>query len=64
MNTARILLVDDDLALLQALPHAISLRLTGVHIQTATEASTALSLLQEQEYDAVVSDIKMPGMMD
>jgi signal transduction histidine kinase len=62
MNTANILLVDDDLALLQALPHAISLRMTGVQIQTAAEASTALSLLQEQEYDAIVSDIKMPGM--
>ncbi len=62
MNTAYILLVDDDLALLQALPHAISLRMSGVQIQTAAEASTALSLLQEQEYDAIVSDIKMPGM--
>ncbi len=62
MNTAHILLVDDDLALLQALPHAISLRMTGVQIQTAADASTALSLLQEQEYDAIVSDIKMPGM--
>ncbi len=62
MHTAHILLVDDDLALLQALPHAISLRMTGVQIQTAAEASSALSLLQEQEYDAIVSDIKMPGM--
>jgi signal transduction histidine kinase len=62
MDTAQILLVDDDLALLQALPHLISLRMSGVQIQTAAEASIALSLLQEQEYDAVVSDIKMPGM--
>jgi signal transduction histidine kinase len=62
MHTAHILLVDDDLALLQALPHAISLRMTGVQIQTAADASTALSLLQEQEYDTIVSDIKMPGM--
>jgi signal transduction histidine kinase len=62
MNTAQILLVDDDPALLQALPHLISLRMSGVQIQTAAEASIALSLLQEQEYDAIVSDIKMPGM--
>src|SRR5437667_7880114 len=62
MDTAQILLVDDDLTLLQALPHLISLRMSGVQIQTAAEASIALSLLQEQEYDTVVSDIKMPGM--
>ena len=62
MNTGHILLVDDDPALLQALPQAISLRMTGVQVQTAGEASIALRLLQEQEYDAIVSDIKMPGM--
>jgi signal transduction histidine kinase len=62
MNTGNILLVDDDPALLQALPQAISLRMTGVQVQTAAEASAALALLQEREYDAIVSDIKMPGM--
>jgi signal transduction histidine kinase len=62
MNTGQILLVDDDPALLQALPQAISLRMTGVEVQTAADASIALTLLQEQEYDAIVSDIKMPGM--
>jgi signal transduction histidine kinase len=62
MNTGHILLVDDDPALLQALPQAISLRMTGVQVQTAADASTALTLLREQEYDAIVSDIKMPGM--
>lgn len=61
-HTGQILLVDDDPALLQALPRAISLRLSGVEIATADSAQTALELLQQQEYDAVVSDIKMPGM--
>src|SRR5579863_6817934 len=62
MQTGQILLVDDDLALLQALPHMISLRLSGVEIATASSAQAALDLLQQQEYDAIVSDIKMPGM--
>jgi signal transduction histidine kinase len=62
LNTAHILLVDDDRALLQALPRTISLRMSGVQVQTASEASEALKLLQEQEFDAIVSDIKMPGM--
>ena len=61
-QTGQILLVDDDPALLQALPRAISLRLSGVEIATAGSAQAALDLLQHQEYDAIVSDIKMPGM--
>jgi signal transduction histidine kinase len=62
MQTGQILLVDDDPALLQALPHAISLRLSGVEVATADSAQEALELLQKQEYDAIVSDIKMPGI--
>src|SRR5215472_3011961 len=62
MNTGQILLVDDDPGLLQALPQAIALRMNGVQVQTASEASAAMRLLQVQEYDAIVSDIKMPGM--
>jgi signal transduction histidine kinase len=62
LSTAQILLVDDDQALLQALPRTIALRMSGVQVQTAAEASIALKLLQEREYDAIISDIKMPGM--
>src|SRR5579872_2440145 len=62
MNTGHILLVDDDPVLLQALPHTISLRMSGVQVETADSASEAFDLVQQQEYDAVVSDIKMPGM--
>jgi DNA-binding NtrC family response regulator len=62
MQTGQILLVDDDAALLRALPRAISLRLSGVEVATADSAQEALELLQEQEYDAIVSDIKLPGM--
>jgi DNA-binding NtrC family response regulator len=62
MNTGHILLVDDDPVLLQALPHTISLRMSGVQVETADSASAAFDLVQQQEYDAVVSDIKMPGM--
>lgn len=62
MNTPRILLVDDDLALLQALPHMVSLRLHGVVVDTSDTAPGALEQIQAQDYDAIVSDIKMPGM--
>lgn len=62
METAQILLVDDDPALLQALPRAVSLRMSNVQVHTAASASEALELLHQHEYDAIVSDIKMPGM--
>ncbi len=58
----RILLVDDDPALLEALPEALRLRLDGIEIDTSETASDALERLRASDYDAIVSDIKMPGM--
>ena len=62
MEIAQILLVDDDPALLQALSLMVSLRMSNVQVHTADSASQALKLLQQHEYHAIVSDIKMPGM--
>lgn len=62
MKQAHILIVDDDTALLQALPQAIQLRLPAVRVDTSDSAFDALDLIGVHEYDAVVSDIKMPGM--
>jgi len=61
-HTAQILLVDDDVTLLQALPQALYLRIDGVEVDTCDSAPEALNKIQEHEYDAIVSDIKMPGM--
>jgi PAS domain S-box-containing protein len=58
----RILLVDDDRALLDALPKALRLRMNGVEIDTSETAAEALERIREIDYDAIVSDIKMPGM--
>jgi signal transduction histidine kinase len=57
-----VLIVDDDTALLEALPQALSLRLTAVEVDTSDSAHNALDLIREHDYDAIVSDIKMPGM--
>jgi PAS domain S-box-containing protein len=59
---ARILLVDDDAALLDALPEALRLRMDGIEIDTSDSALGALERIKELDYDAIVSDIKMPGM--
>lgn len=62
MTTPYILIVDDDLALLQALPDALRLRIGPVDIDTCESAAVALEQLAKHDYDAIVTDIKMPGM--
>lgn len=62
MTELRVLIVDDDPALLEALPEALRLRMSGVTVETADSAAAALGCIARQEYDAIVSDIKMPGM--
>ncbi|MDQ2714357.1 MAG: hybrid sensor histidine kinase/response regulator [Chloroflexota bacterium] len=62
MNSPRVLLVDDDAALLQALPQALALRLPEVQVETSDSAVSALSLIQRNDYDAIITDVKMPGM--
>ncbi len=62
MKNARILLVDDDTALLDALPEALRLRMDGIQIDTSETAVDALERIKDIDYDAIVSDIKMPGM--
>ncbi len=62
MDKAHILIVDDDTALLEALPQALYLRLAGVKVDTCDSAQSAIEQIGEYEYAAIVSDIKMPGM--
>src|SRR2546426_5900051 len=62
MNQPRVLIVDDDAALLQALPEALRLRMREVTVDTADSAAAALDRIAAQDYDAIVTDIKMPGM--
>src|SRR2546426_4177956 len=62
MSQGGVLIVDDDLALLQALPQTLRLQLGGVTVETADCAAAALERIAAQDYDAIVADIKMPGM--
>jgi len=61
MMPAHVLIVDDDPALLQALPEAIQLRMGGLTVDTADSAAAALERIASQDYNAIVTDIKMPG---
>lgn len=55
----RILLVDDDEVYRERL--ALSLRRRGYEVLTASGAREALGLAAEQQVDAAVIDLKMPG---
>ena len=62
MTALHILIVDDDPALLEALPEALRLRMSEVTVDTADTATAALDRIASRDYDAIVTDIKMPGM--
>ena len=55
-----ILVVDDELSMREFLK--ILLEKEGYDISTASEASSAIELIKGQNFDLVISDIKMPGM--
>jgi len=57
----RILLVDDDVVLLDALSNTVKARLGGI-VDTCPAADLAVDRMSTIDYDAIVSDIKMPGM--
>src|SRR5437773_6917982 len=62
MTASHVLLVDDDPALLQALPETLRLRMSEVTVETADSASAALDRIAARDFDAIVTDIRMPGM--
>jgi two-component system phosphate regulon sensor histidine kinase PhoR len=61
-TSPRILIVDDDPALLEALPEALRLRMSELAVETCDSAPDALGKIAGEDYDAIVTDIKMPGM--
>jgi PAS domain S-box-containing protein len=62
MEMAKVLIVDDDAAVLAALPQALALRLKGIVIETASSGFEALARLHASDFDAIITDIKMPVM--
>ena len=62
MNNTQVLIVDDDPALLQALPETIRARIEGVLVDTCDSARAALERIRSTDYDVIITDIKMPSM--
>jgi signal transduction histidine kinase len=61
-RTLRLLIVDDDVATLDALSETLVLRMHGCQVDACDGAHRALEQLAANDYDAVISDVKMPGM--
>ncbi|MFH0945763.1 MAG: response regulator [Planctomycetota bacterium] len=58
--TDRILLVDDEAEFLEILTERLETR--GVEVSTASDAAQALKAVEESDFDAIVLDLRMPGM--
>jgi DNA-binding response OmpR family regulator len=56
----RILIVDDDRNLTTLL--STILKLDGLDVLTAADGASALRLLESEQVDAIVLDLRMPGM--
>ena len=58
----RILLVDDEPQIVQAMQRILRSRREEWDVRTATSARLALAMLEVEPADIVVSDMRMPGM--
>lgn len=58
----KILIVDDEPAVLFALSEALADRRRGVKVATATNGNEAVAILESEKVDLVVTDLRMPGM--
>ncbi len=55
-----ILVVDDELAIIDILYQV--LRMDGHRVDTALNGTVALRKIEKEQYDVIISDLKMPGM--
>jgi len=59
-SPARILIVDDETAILGLL--SATFRTEGYEVSTATSGEQALTICETTSFDAVLSDVTMPGI--
>lgn len=62
MSTGRLLIIDDDPIVLTALPETLRLWMPGLMVDLCGSARLALDRIETTDYDAVVSDIRLPDM--
>jgi CheY-like chemotaxis protein len=60
MKSPRILILDDDTAVGELLGEMISM--LGYRPTSCEDATVALSMIERQPFDAIISDFRMPGL--
>jgi len=60
MKPLKVLFVDDEVELVQTLVERLELR--GIDAEGVTTGKQALKRIEEQSYDVVLLDVKMPGI--
>jgi DNA-binding NtrC family response regulator len=60
MNRPRILVVDDEIDFSTGLSDVFSVR--GYNVETACDGLAALSMIAANSFDAIILDVRMPGM--
>ncbi len=60
MQQLRILVVDDEEDLVATMAERMTLR--DIQVEAVTSGIDALQCMKEQEFDAIVLDVKMPGI--
>jgi signal transduction histidine kinase len=58
---SRLLIVDDDRILVDALRELLLRRFPAANIETCTSADKSTALIAREDYDVIISDVRMPG---
>jgi len=61
-HSRRVLIVDDDRVCLQGIQDLLALHLSQVCVDLADSGDVAMKLARTHEFDAVLSDVQMPGL--
>jgi CheY-like chemotaxis protein len=56
----RVLVVDDEVALREALSRFLQRR--DIHVEGVADGWEAIRLLEQRDFDVIISDVRMPGM--
>ena len=61
-DDARILIIDDDAALLTALADTLNFRIKGILIDTVDSGTDGLARAERTRYDVILCDVSMPDI--
>jgi DNA-binding NtrC family response regulator len=62
MNAIRLLIIDDDIAVLKSIEIAVRTRRPGWRADCLLDCADISSRLKDHNYDVILSDIRMPGI--